>query len=319
MKADCRLSNPVILGMIMRQANSFDIFRLVSIGIIWGSAFIAIKIAVGSLPPSTVAAMRIFFGATALYTFIRLSGHRLPRETGIWKLALLVSVFSSVVPFTLISWGERHLDSGLTAILMATGPLIALVLSHFTTTDDRFTLWKFVGVVMGLCGVLVVIGVDVLSGVGSDVLAQLAIVSASFCYSVGGVLTRRLTGVPTDVATTLVLICGGALAVPIALVVDRPWTLDAQWDSLAAVLYLGLFPTALAYIIRFRMIMEVGYTFVSFAGYLVPVFGVILGALILGERFGVEAFIALALILAGVAVSRKQRKGVPEPGSWPKS
>ena len=290
----------------MRAPTFWDFLLLTSLAAIWGSAFLAIKITVEDIPPATIAAGRLLVASIVIYLYMRSRSLSLPRNRKFWQQIVLVSFFSMAAPFAMISWAEQFISSGLTAILMATGPLIALILSHFFSTDDRFTLFKFLGVLVGFAGVIVVLGLETFSGIGDNFYAQIITMLAAMCYACSGILVRRIKEKSNTVVTASILISATALILPVSLIFETPWVAIAssETNSILALLYLGLIPTALAFILRFYLIREVGVTFASYVGYLVPFFGVLWGALFLGERLPSTTIIGLLLILAGIAVSR---------------
>lgn len=279
---------------------------LLLLGALWGSSFLAIKVAVtGGLGPATVAAGRLLLGAAVLAVFAGAVRARLPREPRVWALVALVGASGTALPFFLIGWGEQSVDSAVAAILMATSPFWALALSHAATGDDRITAGKVAGVALGFAGVLVLVGPAALGGLGEHLAGQLAVIAAAGCYSLSGVLLRRLDPrLPTEAVALGALACGAALALAVSLAFEQPWQAAPGPPALAAVAFLGVVSTGIAFLVRFRLIVAVGYTFVSFTGYLVPVFGVLWGALLLGESLEPRAFAALGLILLGLAVSR---------------
>ena len=288
----------------MLRVTPIDIALLVLQGAIWGSAFQAAKIAVDTIAPMSVAASRLALGAAVLMIFAVLRGRRVPRDGRTLKLLALTGLFNCALPFFLISWGVVHIDSTLAVIFMAAGPLLVLLLAHFTSDDERLTPFRVLGFIMGFVGVLVVFGLGALSAVGDQLWAQLAVLAAAMSYAVSGAIARRIKDVPGDMTTAMVLLFGAAITIPLSLIFDRPWNITASTPSLLAILYLGLMPTALAFLIRFILIPRTGYTFASMVSYLVPVFGVIWGALLLGEAITNEMFVALGLILGGIIVSR---------------
>lgn len=288
----------------IRRPGRGDFATLLLMSAMWGSSFMAIKVAIQDVPPITVAALRIVLAAAALLVYLRVMGHRLPSSPRIWWFFTLIGFFNCTLPFILIPWGEGAIDSGHAAILMASGPLMALFMGHFATRDDRFTLFKLIGVVIGFAGVVVVIGLGALGGEGDSIWRQLAVMAAAGCYGVAGTITRRVRGVAADVLTTGVVLSSAVTILPVSLFVDQPWTLTPSQATVWALLWLGLFPTAIAYVLRFRLIGLVGYTFVSFGGYLVPVFGVLWGVALLSEPVTAATLGGLGLILAGVFLSR---------------
>lgn len=296
----------------MRTPTILDMVLLTGLAAIWGSAFLVIKIAVHEIPPATVAASRVLIAAVLIYLYMRSRGLSLPRNGQFWRLISVTGLLSMALPFALISWGEQHIDSGLAAILMATGPLIALVLSHFFSPDDRFTSFKLLGVIVGFAGVMMIIGFDALSGLGDNIPAQLATIGAALCYGGSGILVRKVNEKSNTVTTAAVLITATLWILPVSLLLDRPWEVlpQSSADALFSLLYLGIVPTAIAFVLRFHIIREVGYSFASFVGYLVPVFGVIWGWIFLDERLPATTMGALVLILAGVATSRLSKEGL---------
>ena len=277
---------------------------LITLAAIWGSSFLFIEIGIATVPPLTLVAGRLLLAAIALTLLIRAHGQRLPVDPASWGGFLLLALVGNLVPFSLIGWGQLSVDSGLTAILMAVAPLIAAVLAHVWTGDERLSLRRVTGILIGLGGVVVLIGPDALGGLGDQALAQFAIASAAACYATASVFARRLGHLSPTVASAGVMIMASLLAVPIALVVDAPWTLSPSAASLVSVVVLGLVTTATANVLLYRTIHLAGATFVSLVNFLVPLVGVVLGAVILGERLGPSAFVALALILAALGLVR---------------
>ena len=294
----------------MRKPTGLDVLTLIVIAAIWGSAFFAIKIGVeGGLAPLTLAATRITVAALALLVYAFFRGHALPRNGREWHGIFWVGVLSLALPFFLISWAEQEISSGLAAILMAMGPLYALVLAHFLTENDRFTGTKLLAVALGFAGVLVVIGIDPFRELGLELWAQLAVIAASLCYVSSGVIVARLKNVSPTVITTGAATISAGLMIPLSLIIDRPWTLAPSADALYAALYLGLFPTALAFLMRFHMIAAVGVSFFALVGYIIPVFGVLWGALFLSEVVPMESLLGLGLILIGIKVGQHGQRG----------
>jgi drug/metabolite transporter (DMT)-like permease len=291
--------------MIKPTTSSY--FLLFLAGAIWGSSFQAIKFALEGYGPASVAAGRIVLAAIILTIYALARGHNFPRNPRTIILLAIVGLFSCALPFFLISWGEQDLDTGRTAIFMATGPLIVLGIAHFSTIDERLTFFKSFGFLMGFIGVLFVIGLDTFQGEGGALLPQLAIICASTSYAVSGAIAKKIETVSSSMFTACVLISASLMTVPASLLIDAPFSVaytEVTRTSLLAILYLGLVPTGLAFLIRFHLLRTVGYTFVSQVGYLVPVFGVLFGAIIFNEVITQSIIFGLILILAGIVVSR---------------
>lgn len=290
----------------MTKASAYPLLFLQ--GAIWGSSFQAIKFALDGYGPMTVAAGRILLAAIMMTMYTLARGHRFPRDTRTLVLLAIVGFFNCALPFFLIPWGELSLDSGRAAIFMATGPLIALGLAHFTTTDERMNKYSFSGFIIGFIGVVFVIGLKTFDqGIG-ELLPQLAIILAATSYAISGAIAKKVESVSSSMFTASVLIAASIMTVPASLLMDNPLSksfVDGSMTSLMAILYLGLVPTGLAFLIRFHLIKSVGYTFVAQVGYLVPMFGVLFGALIFGEKITLSISFGLFLILTGIVVSRR--------------
>lgn len=292
-----------------------DYALLILLASIWGASFLFIKIAIDSIPPLTITAGRICLAAIILYTAMRFAGQQRPSGVKIWLLIAGSAFFGNVLPFTLISWGEHSVDSGLAAILMAIMPLSTLILAHYFTDDEPLTKRKVAGLIVGFTGIVILIGPAALQSLGTELIAQLAIGLGAVCYSISSMFNKRLNLIPGRTLAAWVMIVSAAMILPASLIVDQPWTLSPEPKSIAAVIILGIFPTALAMLILLKIIREHGASFLSMNNYMVPVFGVIWGAIFLAERPSPESAIALVLILAGIAITRAKlapkSKGAP--------
>ena len=292
-----------------------DVALLLLLATIWSSSFTAIKFAVPTMPPLTLVAVRTLIAVAVLVPIMAVQGGRLPRDSKSWTIGFALGVFGISLPFFLIGWGEQRVSSGLAAILIGIMPLATMVLAHFFNEGDRFTMAKFAGIILGFTGIVVLIGPEALKGLGGDAIYQLAVAGGALCYAINAVLTRNLPsggggrGDSRIGRGIMVLLCGTAIAVPLALVIDGPdAVLRADTNAWLGAVYLGVLPTGLATLIYFRLVEVRGASFFSFVNYLNPVFGVVLGALILGEVLSPQAVAALVLILAGVAVTNRKRR-----------
>ena len=278
----------------------------------WGATFIAIKIAAPYVGPLTTAASRIAIGAVALALPIgikRLVGDLSGAD---WGRLFAAGAFNNAVPFALISWAEQSIDSAEAAILMALAPFFALVFAHFGTNDDKMTVPKLLGALIGFGGILVLFGDAAGIGAsesGDGLFQQIAVAGAAASYTISAVLTDRLKGrVESHRLAALVLVSGAVLVVPVALAMEGPQLHSVPpADALVALLYLGLFGTAAAQMIRFQLLKNTGPTFVALSGYLVPLFGILWSILLLGEEIQPFFWLGLALVLGGTALVRLQR------------
>jgi len=297
------------------RPGAVEIALLLSLATLWSSSFGFIKVAVGTIPPLSVAAGRLTLAMVLIGAVAWLRGLKFPDEKGLWAKFFAVGLFGNALPFTLIGWGEVTIDSGLAAILMAVMPLATLVLAHFFTSDERMNPARILGVALGFGGVVVLIGPAALAGLGDQALRQTAVAGGAVCYAIATGTARRLPRMPLLLSGAGALIASVALSLPLALVVDRPWALAPSAESLGAVAVLGLFPTALAILLYFALLQRTGATFIALNNYLIPSLGVIWGILFLGEALSARAILALAIILAGIAVTRVgMRRGTGKAG-----
>jgi drug/metabolite transporter (DMT)-like permease len=280
-----------------------DWLLLIVLSIFWGGSFFFAEIAVREIPPMTLALGRCAIAAAVLLVYVRATGLELPKGGGVWLSLLALAVINTVLPFTLIFWGQTHIESGLAGILNATAPLFSILLAHFATTDDRLTGRRAVGIAIGFIGAVIVIGIDALSHLGVQTFAQLAIVAAAFCYAAAGVFGRRFKAYPPAVIAASVLILGSIMLLPLSAFVDRPWTLPAPSRSaLAAMIGLAVISTALAFLIYFRVLARAGAVNLQLVAYLIPVSAILLGVGFLGETLAQRHIVGMIVIAIGLAV-----------------
>lgn len=278
----------------------------------WGSSFMFIKLGVASVPTATLVAARLVLGAAILLVVVYLRGARLPALTRVnlrlWGNYLILALLGNCIPFTTITWGQQRTDSALAGILMAVMPLTTMVLAHFFVKGEHMTRGRVAGFALGFVGIVVLMGPTAILGLadsGLVALSQLAILLGAVCYAANSVLTRILArGDDVLVASAAMLLVASLIAVPVALWVDQPWRLAPGFSSTAAILWLGVGPTAFATVVYFKLIASAGPTFMSLVNYMSPVVAVFLGVALLGETPGWHAYAALTLILAGIGVSQ---------------
>ncbi len=274
----------------------------------WGSAFMFIKLGVATVPPATLAASRLVLGAATLYAVMRWRGLALPPLGRRWLSLAALAIIGNCVPFYLITWGQQFIDSALAGILMAIMPLATLSLAHFFVAGERMTSNRALGFSLGFGGIVVLMGPAALAGLGGSLLAvtaQAAVLAGALCYAANSVMARRLIETDILVASTAVLIVATVLILPLALVLDRPWTLAPSVGSVVAIVWLGVGPTALATLLYFTLIASAGPTFMSLVNYLSPMVALLAGVALLGEQPGTSAVAGLGLILLGIALSRR--------------
>ena len=277
---------------------------LIALSVLWGGSFFFVGVVVDTLPPLTIVVLRVGLAALALNLVVLLSGQRRPLSGSVWAAFFGMGLLNNAVPFSLIVWGQGSIASGLAAILNATTPLFAVLVAHVLTADEKLTALRLAGVVVGFIGVVLMLGPDLLAGLGVGALAQLAILGAALSYAFAGVFGRRFgrLGVKPIQAATGQVTASTLLLLPLALAVEQPWRLAAPgvavWLSVTA---LALLSTALAYLLYFRILATAGATNLMLVTFLVPVSAIVLGTSVLGERLAAEHFIGMTLIGLGLA------------------
>ena len=290
--------------MAARHMTTAEWGLLVALSILWGGSFLFNGILVRELPPLTIVTARVTLAAFALWTIVRLSGYAIPRSREVWLAFLGMGVLNNIIPFSLIVWGQTHIASGLASILNATTPLFAVIVAHILTEDEKMTGSRLMGVLVGFLGVALMIGPSVLSDLGTNVLAQLAVLGGAVSYSIAGIFGRRFRrmGLPPLLPAAGQVTTSALIMLPVALVVDRPWTLALPsaeaWGALFGLAFLA---TALAYVIFFRVLATAGATNLMLVTFLIPVSAILLGALVLGEVLAAKHFAGMALIAVGLA------------------
>jgi len=290
--------------MIRTQMDKGDWAVLGILALIWGGAFIFIGIAVRHVHPLTYVWLRLSIAALAMWAFLLFKGEKLGLPRPVWGSILLLAVLNNALPFTLFGWGQTHIASGLAAILNATTPIWGVVVAHLFTSDERMTPRKLAGVVLGFGGVALMIGPALLSNIGTDGLAQLACITASLSYALAAVWARRFKrmGLSPMSVTTGQLSAGALMMLPMAMLVDQPWTQPfppvTAWGAIVA---LALLCTALGYVLYFKLIDSAGATNALLVTLLVPPFAILFGSLFLDEVLAPQDFAGLALIALGLA------------------
>ncbi len=277
---------------------------LLALSVLWGGSFFFIGIAVKELPPLTIMMLRVGCAALILNLAVRFMGQWLPRDPKVWLAFFGMGLFNNVIPQTLIVWGQTQIPSGLASILNATTPLFGVLVAHVFTSDEKMTGQKLAGVITGFAGVAVMVGPAALSGLGSHIWAQLAVLLASAFYGISGVYGRRFKqmGVTPMMTATGQLTASTLMLAPLALMLDHSWSLvqpsPAAWAAIAG---LAILSTALAYLIFFRLLASSGATNLMLVTFLIPISAVLLGALFLGEQVEAKHIFGMGLIAAGLA------------------
>jgi drug/metabolite transporter (DMT)-like permease len=299
----------------MRHHTLADWIMLLSLTLMWGTSFLLTKVAVGGLLPDLVVAGRLVLAALLLVPFALVLASRPTAGARLWVFYVLIAIFGNVLPFSLITWGQTFIDSGLAGILMAIMPLATLGLAHFLVPGERLTRYRAAGFLMGFAGVVVLMGPDAFSDLANGqghLLPMLAVLGGALCYAVSSILARLRPTSDALFSAASTISLASLMVVPI-LFLRGGLEIHAvpATRSLIAVALLGVFATAIATIVYFRLVKSAGPSFVSQLNYLIPLWAVGVGMLFLGEEPEPNHLYALGLILSGILVTQLERRRLP--------
>jgi drug/metabolite transporter (DMT)-like permease len=299
----------------MRQTmNAGDWGRLVGLAMLWGSSFLFYKILGVELPPMTIVLGRMAFGTLGLVAILRLRGVAVlvPRQQ--WGRFLVIGLLNTALPFTMFAWAETRITSGTAAILNGTMPMFTALMAGLVFRTESITVRKLAGVACGIVGVAVLVGPQALRG--QDLLGQAACLVAALSYGIANPYAQRIRGLSPASMAVAQLTAGTLVILPLALIVERPWTLPSpSLGAWGAMVGIAVICTSLAYLVFFDLLARAGASNLSLVTLLVPVSALALGAAVLGETVSVAAICGLALIICGLAINdgRVLRLLAPRP------
>lgn len=277
--------------------------QLVLLSVLWGGSFALMKVVVTDLPPLTTVAGRMVLSTLLLLPLLRLVGAPVPRGRAVWLLGLGLGTVVNVVPFTLIGWSQQTIGPGLAAIINATTPLFVVAAAPFFFADERLTVARVGGILLGLAGVVVLIGPAALRGTTGDMLPLLAGVLAAMFYAAAGIWTRRSAGRHNVWTLNFVTCAGGAVVAGVlALAVDQPWQYRPAPTTLLALLLLAGVATVGAYFLYYNVLRGGGATAGALTTQVVPFSAALFGVLLFDERIGINAALGFMLIALGFAL-----------------
>ncbi len=288
----------------MRQPKLLDYLLLVLLALIWASAFFNIKIATYSFGPVTIAFLRVFFGAIPVLLLCYYKDIKIEAFSRDWYWFALIGFINLVAPFFLIAYGIKSVQSNLAAILMSTTPLSSTVLGHFYTKNEKFNFIKTFGILIGFSGILYLFSDNLLID-ENNFISALLILLGSTCYVIGGVLTLKISKKKNENVTGSILIWATIILIPLVSFIEQPWNLTPRLDSTISVVYLGLVSTGIAWLLRFRILVNNGLIFQSQVSYLIPIFGTILSYIFLKELITTKVLISLIAVSIGIYFVRK--------------
>ena len=286
-----------------------NFFLLIILSSIWGSAFLGIKIAVDSISPISVVSFRLIIGAIILLIYFKIKGNYFNFNIKTYFYIFLCALFGNFIPFYLISWSELYIPSNLAGLLLSVAPIFAIVLSHIFTNDDKFNFLKLLGVIIGLIGAIFLIGYkDIFLVFSNDykmVIPKIAVIIAALGYVISSIIAYNLKNINTVSITTITTIFAAIISIPFMLYYEVNYFSVPTKNSIIAIIYLGIMPTAVAFLLRFYLINKAGPVFLSYVAYLIPIFSIFWGYLILKEIIQIDQLIAIFFIFIGIYVGQK--------------
>ena len=282
---------------------------LAILALLWGSSYLFIKVAVAEIPPVTLIAFRVLGAAIFLMLVMGARSEKLPRDPHTWRMLLLQAVFNSIGAWTVLAWGQQYVESGLASVLNSTSPIFVFLITALVTHHETLNGRKLTGAVLGLYGVALIFGVDVLRGFGDQVAGQAACLIGAVLYAGAAIYGKRFGHISAVATATGTMLWASIVLVPLALVLDQPWTLEPSLTALAATAILSILCAGVALLIYFRLVRTLGSMGVASQSYLRAGIGVLLGLLLLGETFTLPVAAGLCSAIAGVGLINWPTKG----------
>ncbi|WP_312010416.1 DMT family transporter [Bradyrhizobium neotropicale] len=278
-----------------------DFALLLALACCWSSTYPLTKIGLGSIPPITFISARSLIAALFLLVILRIRGLRIPTDAKAWKLFAFQQTINSTVPFLVITWAQQYVAAAPTVVLASTTPIFAFMITWAITRHEPATLLKLAGAILGLAGTAVIIGLDALGGLGSEIFAEMAILLATISFACATIFGLRLSDYDPMVVAAGSLLFGGLVLLPAAIVVEHPWTLHPTPQALAAVTTMGIFSSAIGLMLFYMCLSRLGTLITNAQGYLRIPIGVALSVVLLGEAVPSNLALGLVLVMAGVA------------------
>lgn len=289
-----------------------ELALLLVLATLWGASYTFLKVAVATIPPVTLIALRTLIAGLLLVAIMHWRGIRMPVDAANWRRFLFQACLNSVIPWTMVAWGTRAVDAGVATILNSTAPIFTFFLTLAITRHEAVSFRKLVGVVAGMAGICLIVGQQALAGLGEQLAAQIVLLLAAVCYAGAAIFGRAFKNLDPMAPAAGSLLCGAAVLIPLSLVVDQPWTLAPSINSLLALLGLAVFSTAFAFVIYFRLIQTLGSIGATAQAYLRVPIGVAASVIVLGEQLSSTVWIGLACVVVGVAaMTIPERKAKP--------
>jgi len=296
----------------LRSLGITEWMLLVGLSILWGGSYLFMKLAVLTVPLFTIVLGRVSIAALALLIVLTISGTGIPKGRRIWLAFFGMGIFNNVIPMSLIVFSQNSISVGLASILNSITPLFTILVAHMTTNDERLTFRKLVGISFGIMGVVMLMGPELVDNFGVAVLGEWACLGAALSYACANTFGRRFVQLGTKPMQTAFgqVVASTVILAPLVIVVDQPWTIsDPGFLPVLSILALGLFCTALAYVIYFQILARSGATAIALVTFMIPPSAILMGWLALGEQISSQDFLGLSLIGVGLfSVNRQSNR-----------
>jgi len=281
---------------------NLDWLRLAALSVLWGLTFLFVSLSLRGFPEFSVVFLRVFLGAVTFWLLVLATRTRMPRDWRTWRAFLVMGLFTNAIPFSLITWEQTQVEGGIASIINATTSFFVVVLAHFLTKDEKLSVRKAAGVLIGLFGAYVLLRPELGGGMSMRGLGQIAGLAASVCLALGAIYGKRFRHLSPMQTATGMLTCSSAALFPFALVIDRPWTLSPDVAAVGAIAGLVLLSTVLAYLLYFGVLRSAGATNLLLVTLLMPVSAHILGAVFLDERLYATSVAGMVFIVFGLGI-----------------
>jgi drug/metabolite transporter (DMT)-like permease len=286
------------------RADRLDWPIFIALGFFWGSSYLFIRIGVQhGLEPFTLVMVRLLIGFVLLASVVLLARERLPREPRVYWHLFVMGAINIALPFSLITFAETAVDSSLASVINSAVPLFVIVIAPMFLRGEAITLNRLAGLGVGFVGVAILVGFDVAKLLSGGALGELALLGATISYAIGNVYARRhVHGLRPMIPAVFQVFFGLLITGTLAFVTEHPIAVEWTPESVLAVAWLGLLGSGLAYLSYFRILQHWGATLTSLVAYLLPIYGIVLGALVLHEPIALSMLLGTALIIGGIVL-----------------
>ncbi len=293
-----------------------DYALLLALACCWSSTYPLTKIGLGSIPPVTFISARSLVAAAFLLVVLKIRGIRIPTDAKAWKLFAFQQTINSTIPFLVITWAQQYVPASNTVVLASTTPIFAFLITWGITRHEPATFLKLIGAILGLSGTVAIIGLDALGGMGKEIFAEIAILLATISFACATIFGLRLSDYDPMVVAAGSLVFGGTVLLPVAMIVDQPWTLHPTPQAMVATVVMGIFSSAFGLMLFYMCLTRLGTLTTNAQGYLRIPIGVALSVVLLGETVPSNLVLGLLLVMAGVAAMTVPGEALKRGLAW---